>query len=122
MLDETLNNDTNDTPEIPNNDTQPEIKAVRRSNAKQPPAASEPQEQKAGEAPPLPKQHQSKFVPIPDGGLHELAKQLWPHHANNPEQHAKHVRDLLELNRDILRDEHSHRVGQQVRIPGDVQS
>lgn len=93
----------------PITDTQARMPAIKKKDAS-PAEEASPYYQ-------LPKHHESKFVPLPDGGLHQLAKHLYPEDADDPDAHRQHVRDLLELNRDILRDDTQHRVGQHVRIP-----
>lgn len=60
----------------------------------------------------------AKFAPMPAGGLHALASQLFPDDVNDQEAMDNHIFDLLTLNRDTLRDESAFTAGQNVRIPG----
>lgn len=59
----------------------------------------------------------ARVVPMPAGGIQQLATNLYPDDVNNQEAMDNHVFDLLTLNRDVLRDDTSHLVGQVVRIP-----
>lgn len=59
----------------------------------------------------------ARVAPMPAGGLHALAAQLYPDDVDNQDAMDGHVFDLLTLNRDTLRDDTSHIVGQIVRVP-----
>ena len=60
----------------------------------------------------------SRHVPMPAGGLSALADSLWPDDVDNQDAMDQHLFDLMTLNRDTLRDDTSHSVGQMVRVPG----
>jgi hypothetical protein len=60
----------------------------------------------------------AKWQPMPAGGIAALADSLFPEDRDNPEAMHEHVFDLMLLNNDLIRDDTSHSVGQQVRVPG----
>ncbi len=57
-----------------------------------------------------------KFVPMPSGGVMQLAEDLFPGDVRNQDAMQQHVFDLMLLNRDRLRTDTDYVVGQQVRI------
>ena len=59
----------------------------------------------------------ARWVPMPPGGLHALASTLYPQDIDNVDAFDAHLFDLLTLNRDTLRNDTDHVVGQFVRIP-----
>jgi hypothetical protein len=61
--------------------------------------------------------HESHFVPMPAGGIATLAELTWPDDFGNQELMDMHIKDLLILNRDIIRDDTSHSAGALVRVP-----
>jgi hypothetical protein len=60
----------------------------------------------------------ANHVPMPPGGLHALAETMFPDDIGNADAMDGHLQDLLNLNRDTLRDDTSYVVGQHVRVPG----
>ena len=60
----------------------------------------------------------AKVAAMPPGGLLALASILFPDDVDDQEAMDNHMQDLLNLNRDTLRDDTSHMAGQVVRIPG----
>ena len=59
----------------------------------------------------------ARWVPIPPGGLHALASTLFPDDIDKQDAFDAHLFDLMTLNRDILRNDTDHTVGQFVRVP-----
>lgn len=60
----------------------------------------------------------ARVTSMPPGGLQALALLLFPDDVDDQEAMDNHMQDLLNLNRDTLRDDTSHMAGQVVRIPG----
>ncbi len=57
-----------------------------------------------------------KFVPMPNGGVMQLAEDLFPGDVRDNDAMRQHVFDLMLMNRDRLRTDTDYVVGQQVRI------
>lgn len=57
-----------------------------------------------------------QYRPMPSGGLQRLALDLYPDDADDADKMRSHVGDLLDLNRDSLRDDTTYRANQLVRI------
>jgi hypothetical protein len=62
-------------------------------------------------------QTQTQLVPMPAGGLYELAQQLYAADAGDDTKMREAVHELWLLNNDTLRTEDSHIVGQLVKVP-----
>lgn len=60
----------------------------------------------------------ARVTVMPAGGLLALAEQLFPDDLDNQDAMDGHLQDLLNLNRDSLRDDTAYFPGQVVRIPG----
>lgn len=61
----------------------------------------------------------ARVMPMPAGGIHALVSSLYPDDLENNDAMDQHVQDILNLNRDTLRDDTSHPVNAMIRVPGD---
>jgi hypothetical protein len=60
----------------------------------------------------------ARLMPMPSGGVHALAHQLYPDDVEDQEKMDNHIYDIMTLNRDTLRDDTSYPANAVVRVPG----